>query len=542
LSTLGKAKAVRSIDAERQKCIKDLKYLCTNYLDMKVLESEFSTQTLGFLDSTRDAKRVLLMAPRFSYKTLGVKARIIQEFLRNPDATIGYVHHTLDKAIQVIDEVAEILNRNNRLRGIFPRMMTPFNSKTAGKANTKWAWEGQILIPGRLQIGNQQPSVRAFSTGQDMTGQHFTLLIGDDIISKDTMEEMGGVEAIDRWWTSTAIPIIGATGRALLVGTRWTYDDLYAEAMLSDYWKVMHRGILETDGAPDPNGEPIPLKLLTDPDDVDSDVIDLTMEHIIKYREEMKGDFAAQMLNLPEPLGGRAWLAGTHEHRVRFEDIQDWVRQVIVLVDPAPKGANENHDYWANSVVAYYEEPKSPGILKRALIDGSFSQDWTVDDGMIDVLRLLKKWDGFGTSIVGLEEGLGAARNAQFFCNRLKEICRGKHRVMPIPFKLTQQKDSKNRRFADLASLAGSGWFVVADSCSPTFANLFFKQCRSHPDQYDGHDDLRDSVSYLNDSALDEHIPKASIPTRRRLIGKWNPFEQNRDEDASPRRSRYYNL
>ena len=542
MSTLGRVKEARSIDAERQKCISDLQYLCVEYLGMKVLESQFSTETLSFLDSTRDGKRVLLMAPRFSYKTLGVKARIIQEFLRNPDATIGYVHHTLDKAIQVVDEVAEILSRNNKLRSIFPRVLTPANSKTSGKGGAKWAWEGQILIPGRLQLGNQQPSVRAFSTGQDMTGQHFTLLIGDDIISKDTMEEMGGVEAVDRWWTSTAIPIIGATGRALLVGTRWTYDDLYAEAMMSQHWSVMHRGILETDGKPDPLGEPIKLKVLQDPDDINSSILDLTMEHVIKYRDEMKGDFAAQMLNLPEPLGGRAWLAGTHEHRAKLENIQDWVRQVVVLVDPAPKGANENHDYWANSVVAFYEDPKSPGILKRALIDGNFSQDWTLDDGMIDVLRLLNKWSPFGSCIVGIEEGLGAARNAQFFCNRLKEICRGKHRVQAIPFKLTQQKDSKNRRFADLASLAGSGWFVVADSVPNHFVNLFFNQCRSHPDQYDGHDDLRDCVSYLNDSALDEHTPKASIPAKRRLLDKWDPFSRSSDEEQAPRRSKYFNL
>jgi hypothetical protein len=107
---------------------------------------------------------------------------------------------------------------------------------------------------------------------------------------------------------------------------------------------------------------------------------------------------------------------------------------------------------------------------------------------------------------------------------------------------LTQQKDSKNRRFADLASLAGSGWFAVADSCPKAFEQLFLNQCRSHPDQYDGHDDLRDAVSYLNDPVLDDHIPKASIPVRRRLIDRWDPFTQSRGEDDFAPRSRYFGI
>jgi hypothetical protein len=172
------------------------------------------------------------------------------------------------------------------------------------------------------------------------------------------------------------------------------------------------------------------------------------------------------------------------------------------------------------------------------------SQDWTTDDGMTDVLRLLRKWSNFGACLVGVEEGLGAARNAMFYCNRLRDTCRGRHRVQALPFKLTQQKDSKNRRFADLASLAGAGWFTIADSCNKQFVQLFQYQCRSHPDQYDGHDDLRDAVSYMNDSILDEHIPKAHIPARRRLLGQWDPLghTNNGADEKYQQRSRYFNL
>jgi len=531
MSAVAKHKQQLKDEVERQRCINDLHYLATEYLGMRVLDGAFNRECQSFLDSNRTHKRVLLMAPRLAYKTLSMKARIIQEVLRNPDVTIGYVHHQLEKSKQVVNEVAEIFQKNQRLRKLLTRALPP---------KTDWCWDGEILIPGRLTIGHQQPTVKAFSTGQDMTGQHFTLLIGDDLISRDTLQEAGGVEEVDRWWTSTAVPIIGSTGRALLVGTRWTYDDLYAEALVSTRWSVMHRGILETEGRPDPNGQVIELMKLSDPDDHNSELRMTTMEDVIAAREEMKGDFNAQMLNLPEPLGGRAWLAGTHEHKVKLENIQEWIRQVVILVDPAPKGANSNHDFWANAVIAYYEEPKSPGILKRALIDGNSSQNWTTDDGMIDVLRLLKKWSNFGSHVVGVEEGLGAARNAQFFLNKLKEICRGKHRVLPVAFKLTQQKDSKNRRFADLASLAGSGWFSVADSCPRAFESLFLNQCRSHPDQFDGHDDLRDAVSYLSDPALDPHIPKASIPVKRRLIDRFDPFTQNRDEEQFVQRSRYF--
>ena len=520
--------------SERERCIRDLHYLSTEYLGIRVLDSNFNRECLEFLDLNRAAKRVLLMAPRHSYKTLSTKARMIQEILRNPDVTIGYVHHTLDKAKQIVNEVAEFLTRNERIIELMQRKLNK---------RSKWQWDGEILIPGRESLGHMQPTIKAFSTGQDLTGQHFSLLIGDDLISKETMEEMGGVAGVDRWWTSTAVPVIGSNGRALLVGTRWTYDDLYAEALESSIWHTMHRGILEDEEKrPDPLGKPIEMYMLEDPDDHQSALMPLTMDHVIAFREEMKGDFNAQMLNLPEPEGGRAWLAGSHEHSVKLDTIQDWIRQVVVLVDPAPKGANANHDFWANAVVGYYDDPKTPGILKRVLLDGNSSQDWTTDDGMIDVLRLLRKWSSFGACVVGMEEGLGAARSAKHNCIKLQEICRGKHRVMPIPFKLTSQKDGKNRRFADLASLAGAGWFQIADSCNKQFMNLFLNQCRCHPDQFDGHDDLRDAVSYMSDPALDEHIPKSRIPVKRRLLQGWDPYNINRDEEEFTPRSRYFGI
>lgn len=541
--SLAKINAQKRQNKTRFEVAADLQLLGTKYLHFDVLHGEFNRELCQFLDSNRLKKKVLLLAPRFSYKTLSIKARIVQEILNNPDVTIGYIHHTLSKAEQTVDEVSQMFLKNEELRALLPPDRRP-------PLKGKWAKQGEFLIPGRAQIGNLQPTVKAFSTGMDLTGQHFTLLIGDDLISKKTVEEMGGLTAITRWWTSTAIPVIGTGGRALLIGTRWAYDDLYGDALVSTHWKTMLRGILERDGKPDPLGDPIDLLVLKDPDRVELGSRPLTMEDIVAYQapppDGMGSDFAGQMLNLPEPEGGRPWLPSECENYVEPKDWEPWIRQVVLLMDPAPKGFGKfdgktpDKDAWAIALIGYYESPKDPGIMKRVLIDGAISKDWTLDDGMIRTLGLLRKWDSIGTCIVGIEEGLGHAKNAEFYCTKLREVCRGRHRVNPLPFRSTQR--GKKPRMADLVSMASQGTFVICqETCSKEFLKMFLLQARSHPHQPQGHDDAFDAVAYLNDPVLHDHIPKASIPTRRR-VNQWDPYSRSQSEDDNSSRSRYFNI
>jgi len=541
LSTLARINQQRQRTEARRKSVDDLNHLCVDKLGIGVLRGGFSREMCSFLDENRRESRVLLLAPRFSYKTLTVKGRIIQEILDNPHVTIGYVHHTLEKAIQVVNEVGELLLKSPEIRELLPEGNRP---PTRGK----WLKDGEFMLPGR-GFGNRQPTLKAFSTGMDLTGQHFSLLIGDDLISKRAVEELKGVEYITRWWTSTAVPVIGATGRALLVGTRWSYDDLYGDALKSPLWKCLLRGILESEKHPDPQGQPIELMVLLNPDDHQGAMRPLSKDDVIRYKmpppDGMGADFAPQMLNLPEPEGGRPWIPATHEHFVRLEDISDFIRQVIILTDPAPRGFGKydaksaEHDFWAISVVGYYQD--APNIMKRTLLDGCASKDWIVDNGMLQIIRLLRRWSAYNALVVGIEEPLGAAHNARFFCTKLEEMARGRQRVEAVPFRSTHR--GKRARFADLFSLAETGFFTIADSCPTDYRNLFLAQVRAHPHQAEGHDDAADATAYVDDPALEDFIPKAAIARKRRLDG-FDPYNlmPNEDEDAYVQRSRYFGI
>lgn len=497
MSSFAKVRRVRALETERELAKTDL-YFLAKQLGYTLMTEEFHGELGAFLDSHVEAKEVAVFAPRSSYKTTLAIVWCLQTLLRNPKAMIHYIHHKLESSQAVVRRVGEHLLHHEWLRSIWPAEHLP-NIKSK-----QWLKADYFTLPG-IQ-GNQHPSLSAHSLGQNLTGDHPTHVVLDDLVNSDSLDEFGNSDAIRKWIEHTLTSILGVSGKARLFGTPWSDDDYHADIMKPESsWKYWLRAITEKDGVPCPLEDGgIPIPILVDPHDPRP----LTAEDVLDLKRRSKRFFGSQFMMQPDRAGRRVWDPEKCEHYVGFEDIRHRIRKIFVLSDPAPLGVQDGprrdgeKDDWAIAVVAAIVAQKRTVYV---LLDGMADANWSFDAGLRRVRRMLDKWN---TVLCGIEEPLGAGAKAKPFATRLKDICRQEAlRLRSIHFKNVRMP--KAYRFADFAALAECEDFLIADCVPPKFLEQFLDQARNWAGDHSlAHDDVLDCVSLCLDPAVTELLPK----------------------------------
>lgn len=534
-STIAKVARQRRIERERARVCSDLFYLCSKYLGYDLMSEEFHGPIARWKDQNFHHRKLAYFSPRKSYKSTLEVGEIVQRILRDPSVTILLVHHKLSMANELVDEVAYHLQRNKKLRELIPAEHRPPTNKkfvTGGSGNNP----SQFEMPGREY--KRHPTLIAASVGQDLTGAHPEVIFMDDVISAKTVEEQGGVAGIKAWIEHTITPLVGTTGVLRVIGTFWSTDDWYHVIMKSPDWTFIKRAILETDGVPDWEGQPIPI-YVRDKSSEDGRRW-LTMDDVLELKREAKGNFPGQYMNDPQPKGTKPWDREKCEHFVSVPQVRKVVKTIAILMDPSPLGMGTNRkdgkkDYWSISVVGY---GRFKNRTIRVLLDGRASQEWSLDDGLRICKKLMKKWHA---RLVGIEEPRGAGQVVGFFGSRLKEMCKKgsvmeHQRCLPVSFKSTQK--GKSPRIIDLAAIAANEDFYINndDWMDPEFLQLFLEQIRnwagSNTIEFD---DIVDSTAYLEDPAIQEHITLGTP-----FVRTDGPLDEPATPEAPPRRMTRY--
>jgi hypothetical protein len=512
VQTIARLKKAKELELKRARAQADLRFLAVDICGYDWMSGPWHDQIFDFIDERVDHPRVAVFTPRYSYKSRIECVEIVREILRNPEVSIALVHHKLDLARELVVEIGELFQKNEALRELLPANHTPGKRTTAF---IKTSQGGEFRLPG---TGRAKATLKGFSADQDLTGAHPDIIFMDDVISAKTIEYFNGVEGLRQWVRHTIVPLAGATGRIRVKGTRWSPEDWYSDIIEADSWEHINRAILEMeDGTPDEHkGKPIEI-YVGDPQ-AEGGKRFLTMDDVIRYKEEMKSHFGGQMMNDPRPDGSRPWNENTCEHYISSSAVRRYLKKIVILTDPAPLGMDDKgrlvkpdgtKDYWATAVIGYLKSEKR---TVRVLLDGSMSQSWGLDQGLQEIKRLMRKWN---VKIVGIEEPLGAGANVGFYARALKDKFGEAERVMghrcrPFKFKSTQK--GKPPRIMDLAAMAGmrdadgdlDPLFVMCkDTCDKEFLKMFLTQARNWAGKDSiKHDDCLDVVAYCDDPAL----------------------------------------
>lgn len=190
--------------------LESLGAFCKGVLGYKDVNKHTHGDTLAALES--DAKRRIIVLPRGCLKSsLCSVAYPLWRLTKNPNLRILIVSE-------------KYTNAKNLLRDIKNHAVSPQFINTFAAVHESPVWnEGEVIFSTRTKI-IKEPSIRAAGIGVEVTGQHFDIIILDDVngpANSKTPEHCEKVVTYYKYLTS----ILEPDGEIDLVGTRYASND-----------------------------------------------------------------------------------------------------------------------------------------------------------------------------------------------------------------------------------------------------------------------------------------------------------------------------
>ncbi len=213
-------KLVHDMDTEMSR--KSFEYFFTEMLGF-----EFSDHHKKWLDGLNGHRYYCVKASRDHGKSVFFMSYALWLGAFNPNTHIMVFSHSLEQTLEHMRFIRNNIETADILKGLKPQ----------GKPWAKSYFE--------FTNGSR---IMAKSVGGATRGFHPDVVVCDDILWGTTASELS--RAAD-WFYTVLLPVLHHTGRLMMVGTPFSYNDLYAELEDKDTFQV------ETYPAILPNGEPL---------------------------------------------------------------------------------------------------------------------------------------------------------------------------------------------------------------------------------------------------------------------------------------------
>lgn len=170
-------------------------------------------------------KRFHLQGPRKHGKSqcvgINYPAWLIGKY---PDIHITLVGKTATLVEQNLAEITELVEKSPEYHSTFGNI----------KPNKPQAWHNSQIYVNRPTI-SKFPTIHATGIYGPLTGGGNDLIIADDIIDQENVTTRAQIEKASLWFRKVLLTTLFPWGAVLVIGTRWSYDDLYSELMQT--WK-----------------------------------------------------------------------------------------------------------------------------------------------------------------------------------------------------------------------------------------------------------------------------------------------------------------
>ena len=123
---------------------------------------------------------------------------------------------TQSNSQKFLGEIKNHIRKNETFRSLYGN----FYDKTL-----KWTDE-EIEISGR-SLNMREPNVVATGVGGNLVSQHYDYIIADDLVNLENSATRYQSEKVIDWW-KRSLSLLEPTGTNLVVGTRWSYYELYS--------------------------------------------------------------------------------------------------------------------------------------------------------------------------------------------------------------------------------------------------------------------------------------------------------------------------
>jgi hypothetical protein len=257
------------VDTERTKqlflrwrSLNDLYYFGTAVQDVdagvdaetgrKRIDSKFHGWLCDEIEAPEDN---IILVPRDHLKTSWVRLYIMQTVLRDANRVRTAVFSKNQKLV-----VKGLADMKRRFAKPVMRSMFPDEIPEPGKSYKGWETsnQNQLTLRRFSDEGDPPPEnqIEAWGQGTEITGNHYKLIVLDDIIDQKNCTTADQLQKIEEW-VGFLKPILDPTGRFIVIGTRWHYDDVYARILEGVFPRKAVRQATEPGGLDDPASKPI---------------------------------------------------------------------------------------------------------------------------------------------------------------------------------------------------------------------------------------------------------------------------------------------
>lgn len=165
-------------------------------------------------------KKYLLLWPRGHGKTTSIILYILWLIGKFPDIHINIVTKTASLAEEILTAIITQIESDQQYIDIFKNL----------KPRQPKKWTNREIIVDRIEI-SKNPTLKATGLMGPITGGRSDLIICDDIIDEENIRTRLQLEKVDTWFNKILIPTLYPWGGIIVIGTRWSYADIYASLL-----------------------------------------------------------------------------------------------------------------------------------------------------------------------------------------------------------------------------------------------------------------------------------------------------------------------
>ena len=165
-------------------------------------------------------KKYLQLWPRGHGKTTGIILYILWLIGNYPDIHIQIVSKTASQAEAICTAIMSTIEHDSKYKRLFGNL----------KPDQPTKWTSQQFIIERTEI-SKNPTVKATGLMGPITGGRNDLIVCDDIIDEENVRTRLQLEKVSTWFNKILYPTLYPWGGIIVIGTRWSYADLYSELM-----------------------------------------------------------------------------------------------------------------------------------------------------------------------------------------------------------------------------------------------------------------------------------------------------------------------
>lgn len=219
----------------RRRCKNDLFFLANGPLEYDLLSTNFHGQLCNWMTNTKGYQYRIILLPRGHYKsTIDTIAESVQIALPNDAKTPEYPwslgqnvkiligHENRESASRFLYEIAAAFLEKPLMLALYPECVPSARKQRLNK------WE--VELP-RTQH-HKEPTFDTIGAGGAAQGRHYHHLKLDDLIGKEAKKSETVMKDIISWFNNVnsllTRPKLDGWD---LIGTRWSFVDLYGHAM-----------------------------------------------------------------------------------------------------------------------------------------------------------------------------------------------------------------------------------------------------------------------------------------------------------------------